>query len=191
MFSYNLRFPGQYSDKETGLFYNNYRDYDPRTGRYVESDPIGLNGGLNTYGYAEGNPLSYVDPTGLFGGATLGFFQRGVTTQDATAIGSMGNMAMGVGVTSATVGTAALAGAIVGVDEVLGGLTISSRDLSLGTLSLIRALSQHPGEGMAPKLPSLPAHSPSAVVRTLQNIRNQSKIPAPVSADPPNFCPKP
>lgn len=64
-FVYNLRFPGQYYDEETGLHYNYFRDYDPSTGRYVQSDPIGLDGGLNTYSYAEHDPISYIDPFGL------------------------------------------------------------------------------------------------------------------------------
>ena len=62
----NLRFPGQYFDRETGMHYNYFRDYDPSTGRYIEADPIGLEGGTNPYLYAEANPLMYTDPLGLW-----------------------------------------------------------------------------------------------------------------------------
>ena len=68
----NLRFPGQYFDGETGLYYNYFRDYDPSIGRYIESDPIGLRGGLSTYLYTVANPISRVDPSGLFGGCGRG-----------------------------------------------------------------------------------------------------------------------
>ena len=61
----NLRFPGQYHDSETGLNYNHFRYYDPQTGRYITSDPIGVFGGFNTYGYVLNNPLKYKDPLGL------------------------------------------------------------------------------------------------------------------------------
>ena len=64
-FSLDLRLPGQVEDAETGLHFNDHRYYDPARGRYLTPDPLGVRGGLNSYAYAAGNPLKYVDPSGL------------------------------------------------------------------------------------------------------------------------------
>ncbi len=64
-FSYNLRFPGQQYDRETGTHYNYFRDYEAQAGRYVQSDPIGLAGGLATFSFASLAPLEFIDPEGL------------------------------------------------------------------------------------------------------------------------------
>ncbi|WP_318652161.1 RHS repeat-associated core domain-containing protein [Delftia sp. DLF01] len=62
---FDLRYPGQVFDEETGLSYNLHRYYDAATGRYIQADPIGLEGGWNRFGYVGGNPLNYIDPEGL------------------------------------------------------------------------------------------------------------------------------
>ncbi|WP_395316984.1 RHS repeat-associated core domain-containing protein [Variovorax sp. UC74_104] len=73
---FNLRYPGQYADEESGLSYNYFRSYDARTGRYSQPDPIGLDGGWNRFSYADANPLTHMDPFGLYelyrsGGVTM------------------------------------------------------------------------------------------------------------------------
>jgi RHS repeat-associated protein len=96
-FEFPLRFPGQYADKETNLHYNYFRDYDPSLGRYGESDPIGLRGGLNTYAYVYDNPLDLVDPKGLDTyictrplRATLGFSVGGFTYRKTVSVPVVG-----------------------------------------------------------------------------------------------------
>jgi RHS repeat-associated protein len=75
-----IRFPGQYADAESGLHYNYFRTYDPSIGRYTQSDPIGLLGGLNTYAYVTNHPTVASDPLGLAKvgvGGTGSFFVGG------------------------------------------------------------------------------------------------------------------
>lgn len=67
LFIFDLRFPGQRYDAATGLYYNYYRDYDAGAGRYIQVDPLGLADGMNPYLYANGSPLMFFDPLGLYG----------------------------------------------------------------------------------------------------------------------------
>src|SRR5690606_6129685 len=97
----NLRFPGQYFDAETNLHYNYFRDYDPSTGRYIQSDPIGLISGFNTYLYANANPNIIIDPLGL-----LSTEQQIKITIATTMAGTVGSLYTPLG--------GALAGGITG-----------------------------------------------------------------------------
>jgi RHS repeat-associated protein len=98
-FGINYRFPGQYLDKASNTHYNYFRDYDPAIGRYIQSDPIGLRGGVNTYLYVGGNPLRWTDPLGLKsriccrlvpGVGVFGFRHCYVETQNSGGSGTFG-----------------------------------------------------------------------------------------------------
>lgn len=98
---------------ETGLYYNHHRDYDPQTGRYVESDPIGLRAGVNTYAYVGGNPVSFVDPSGLCAahpssahcfGVAAGANAFSIAVDVVGAIPIVGNVGQAIGLATGAIG---------------------------------------------------------------------------------------
>ncbi|WDZ49525.1 RHS repeat protein [Acinetobacter vivianii] len=96
--TFNLRFPGQYYDVGTNQFYNHNRFYNPELGRYMEADPIGLEGGLNPYTYAGSNPVMNTDATGLCPFCLLGAAGASETIAAATLnmfLNTLGGTAVG------------------------------------------------------------------------------------------------
>jgi len=90
----NFRFPGQYFDEETGLHYNMHRYYNPATGRYMTPDPIGLEGGINLYGFVQNDPVNFVDPWGLRG--SYPYYPTGADVKAAVAGATFGVKAAGI-----------------------------------------------------------------------------------------------
>ncbi|WP_244071229.1 polymorphic toxin type 37 domain-containing protein [Nitrosomonas sp. PY1] len=99
LFEYNPRFSGQYFDKETSLYYNYFRYYEPETGRYISPDPIGLAGGVNVYGYVNGNSMSHRDPLELNPTTAVGAGVGSIIFPGiGTVVGAGVGTALGVGI---------------------------------------------------------------------------------------------
>ena len=126
---------GQYLDRESGLHYNYFRTYDPEVGRYTQSGPIGLGGGVNTYGYAYQSPLIYTDPTGELGlvGAAIG----GVT---GAVSGFVGAIATGANYSEAAVAA--------GVGAVGGSLSGFFGGASIGLTTAVSVYANLVGQGI-------------------------------------------
>ena len=153
-FTFNLRFPGQYADQESGLFYNYFRYYGPELGRYSQSDPIGLAGGINTFTYVGADPVAQADPNGLLFGATLGGLQRGTTPNQAATYGAPGNAALITG------GAGAVGAAVAGV-----GLYGYGSLGTAGRFAIGIARGVHGDYVPPPKPPELPMISPPQICR--------------------------
>lgn len=88
----NFRFPGQYYDAETGMHYNYFRYYNPQPGRYLTSDPIGIEGGINLYTYTSNNPVNLVDSLGLCENEERNLFEAGTWTSNTTFSSPLGQI---------------------------------------------------------------------------------------------------
>jgi RHS repeat-associated protein len=164
-FKYPPRFPGQVYDQETNLHYNVHRDYDPQTGRYVQSDPIGLAGGINTYAYVGGNPIGLTDPEGLWPtSATMSGVRNDMSLDDSARFGAPTRAAITAGlVTSA-------AAATVAATAVTGGVCYAAIPAEArAAVSLLRALAREPTVyvpgAVPPPIPPVPPLIISVPVR--------------------------
>lgn len=176
-FSFSHRFPGQYLDVSVALHQNGARTYDPSIGRYVQSDPIGLLGGTNTYVYAEGNPLRNADPSGLLLSG-LYAFGRGTSLEDATQMGAPGTAAGIVAIGTYAVGAPTLIGgyyASSGVNALLFGRQLTAAEQF--AMEMARGIARGFDESTTPGMPQRLPDPPPAITKP---------APGASSSPPPN-----
>ena len=141
----NFRFPGQYFDAETGLNYNYQRTYDPITGRYTQNDPLGLNGGLNPFGYVEADPILYVDALGLVDYVGLG-------TSGVSFVGGATQVVFGLG---AMLSTSVASGGLATPFTFYTGTAIAAHglyDMANASVGIMNALNETNKSGIAGQL---------------------------------------
>lgn len=130
---FNLRFPGQYWDNEKSSSYNISRDYNPITGRYLQSDPIGLEAGINTYGYVDANPLSFIDEDGLLmmNLTTIESLKRNTTLEQAINSGTLTRMItmplISIGLSPSTIGL--VGSSFLGTTGIVADICFNPNDL--------------------------------------------------------------
>lgn len=129
-FVFDMRFPGQRYDAASGLNYNYFRDYDASTGRYIESDPIGLEGGIGSYSYSESNALIGMDRLGLAPSSACMNAVIGACTVGGGAIGYWGGGIVGGGLGTSVPVAGNVAGFVSG--STLGGMGGASAGGLLG-----------------------------------------------------------